>query len=143
MTAATLPETLPVERAIARDLLRWGALFAPAVIAVCALGFGRYGALTAAYAVAIVLANLVASAALLAWAAPKGPTVLMGVALGGFLGRMVVVGLAVWAVSDAAWVNLKLLAVTVLLTHLGLLAWETRYVSASLAYPALKPTGEK
>jgi hypothetical protein len=38
---------------------------------------------------------------------------------------------------------MKLLAVTVLLTHLGLLAWETRFVSASLAYPALKPTGAK
>ena len=143
MTAATLPETPAVERAIARDLVRRGAVLAPIVIAVCALGFGRDGAFTAAYAVAIVLINLVASAALLAWAAPKGPTVLMATALGGFLGRMVLVGLAVWAVNEASWVHMKLLAVTVLLTHLGLLAWETRFVSASLAYPALKPTGEK
>jgi hypothetical protein len=31
------------------------------------------------------------------------------------------------------------LALTILVTHLGLLAWETRYVSATLAYPGLKP----
>ena len=29
--------------------------------------------------------------------------------------------------------------VTIIVTHLGLLFWETRYVSASLAFPALKP----
>ena len=136
-------QTPAVERAIAKDLVRRGAVLAPVVIAVCALGFGREGAATAAYAVAIVLINLVASAALLAWAAPKGPNVIMGTALGGFIGRMILVGLAVWAVNEASWVHMKLLAVTVLLTHLGLLAWETRFVSASLAYPALKPTGEK
>jgi hypothetical protein len=143
VTAATEIQTPAVERAIAKDLVRRGAVLAPAVVIICALGFGRDGALTAGYAVAIVLINLVASAAMLAWAAPKGPTVLMATALGGFLGRMILVGLAVWAVNEASWVQMKLLAVTVLLTHLGLLAWETRFVSASLAYPALKPTGEK
>jgi hypothetical protein len=143
MTADAPFEIPPVERIIARDLLRRGAVAAPVLIAVCALAAGRTGALTAAYAVAIVVTNLVASAALLAWAAPQGPTVLMGTALGGFLFRMVLVGLAVWAVSDVDWVNVKLLAVTVLVTHLGLLAWETKYVSASLAYPALKPRGDR
>ena len=28
-----------------------------------------------------------------------------------------------------------------MITHLGLLFWETRYVSATLAYPGLKPRG--
>ena len=36
---------------------------------------------------------------------------------------------------------LKALGVTLIVTHLGLLIWETRHVSASLAYPGLKPTG--
>jgi len=35
------------------------------------------------------------------------------------------------------------LAVTILATHLGLLFWELRYVSASLAYPGLKPTSKE
>jgi hypothetical protein len=143
MTDAGMAAIPPVERMIARDLLRRGLIAAPVLVAACAAFAGRTGALTAAYALAIVLTNLVASAALLAWAAPQGPTVLMGTALGGFLGRMVIVGLAVWAVSDVSWINVKLLAVAVLVTHLGLLAWETKYVSASLAYPALKPRGDR
>ena len=52
---------------------------------------------------------------------------------------MIVLGVAVWAVHDESWVSLKLLAVAILVTHLGLLFWETRYVSATLAYPGLKP----
>jgi CBS domain-containing protein len=40
---------------------------------------------------------------------------------------------------DEPWIDLTALAVGVLVTHLGLLFWELRYVSASLAYPGLKP----
>ena len=35
------------------------------------------------------------------------------------------------------------LAILMLVTHLGLLFWELRYVSASLAFPGLKPTADK
>ena len=35
------------------------------------------------------------------------------------------------------------LAFTLVITHLGLLIWETRHVSASLAFPALKPRAQK
>jgi hypothetical protein len=42
-------------------------------------------------------------------------------------------------VKDEPWVDLVALGVTVLVTHLGLLFWELRYVSASLAFPAVKP----
>jgi hypothetical protein len=64
----------------------------------------------------------------------------MGVALGGFLVRMAAVVAAITLVRHQSWVDLPTLAVTILVTHLGLLVWETRYVSASLAFPALKPT---
>jgi hypothetical protein len=128
----------PVERIIAADLVKRGLLAAPVIVGVCALIDGRNGALSAAFALVIVLANFLASAAVLAWAA-QSPTLLMAAALTSFLVRMIVVGLAVWAVHGEAWVSLKLLAITILVTHLGLLAWETRYVSASLAYPGLKP----
>jgi hypothetical protein len=42
-------------------------------------------------------------------------------------------------VRDAGWVELVPLGLTLIVTHLGLLAWEARSVSASLAFPALKP----
>ena len=32
------------------------------------------------------------------------------------------------------------LAITIIVSHLGLLVWETRYVSLSLAYPGLGPS---
>ena len=76
---------------------------------------------------------------LLAWAARVSPSVLMATALGGFLVRMTLVGFALYLVKDLGWADLPVLAVTVLVTHLGMLFWETRYVSASLAFPALKP----
>ena len=37
------------------------------------------------------------------------------------------------------WCEFVPLGATVLLTHVGLLFWESRHVSATLAYPGLKP----
>jgi hypothetical protein len=48
-----------------------------------------------------------------------------------------------FAVRDAAWVDMVALGICVLVTHLGLLFWELRYVSLSLAFPGLKPTTDK
>ena len=66
----------------------------------------------------------------------------MAVALGGFAVRMGLVTVVLLLVKDKSWIDLTALGVTVLVTHLGLLFWELRYVSASLAFPALKP-GDK
>ena len=52
---------------------------------------------------------------------------------------MGIVAFAVFAVKDQSWVELPLLGFSLVLTHLGLLFWETRYVSVSLAFPGLKP----
>ena len=46
-------------------------------------------------------------------------------------------------IDNEPWVDLPTLAVTLLLTQLGLLFWETKYVSATLAYPGLKPDVRK
>jgi hypothetical protein len=51
------------------------------------------------------------------------------------------VTIAVLAVIHQSWVAVVPLAFTIMITHLGLLFWETRYVSATLAYPGLKPRG--
>jgi hypothetical protein len=52
---------------------------------------------------------------------------------------MMLVTAVVVAVKGSAWVDLTALAVAILVTHLTLLVWETRYVGANLAYPGLKP----
>ena len=103
---------------------------------------GGPGAASAALAVGVVIANLALSGATLSWAARTSLNLLMIAALGGFLLRMGVVVGIIALVRHEPWVDLPVLAVTLLLTQLGLLFWETRYVSATLAYPGLKPTGE-
>lgn len=139
MTAYTpLPEAPAVEKSIALDMLRRGAVVAPVAVVVAAL-FGADAAASVAYGLAIVFCNLLLSALMLGWAARKTPTILMMVALGGFFVRMGLVTVAILAVRDQDWIALWPLGIAVLASSLGLLFWETRFVSASLAFPGLKP----
>jgi hypothetical protein len=139
MTQPDMTQTPDVERELARDMIVRALPVLPLVVLVAWVTRGADGALSAAFAIGLVLANLTLSAVLLAWAARVSPSVLMATALGGFLLRMTLVAVALYAVRGLGWVDLPVLAVTVLATHLGMLFWETRYVSASLAFPALKP----
>lgn len=134
-----MPEAPAVERQLVGDMLRRGLPIVPAAVLLAALVWGTDGALSAAYGLLIVALNLLASAAMLGWAARVSPAALMVTALGGFLVRMGLVFALLFAVRDASWVEFVPLGTTVLVSHLGLLFWETRYVSASLAFPGLKP----
>jgi hypothetical protein len=134
--ATDVPE---VEKAIAFDMLKRGVWAAPVVVLAAGLLRGTDGLASAAVAVAIVLVNLVLSALSLSWAAKVSAGALMAAALGGFLVRMMLVTAVVYVVRDASWIDLPTLAVAILVTHLGLLFWELRYVPASLAFPGLKP----
>jgi hypothetical protein len=134
-----MPDAPPVERQLVGDMLRRGLPAVPVVVAAAAVGWGSDGALSAAYGLAVVAVNLLLSAAMLGWAARVSPTAMMATALGGFAVRMGLVFAALVAVRDQSWVAFVPLGITVLVSHLGLLFWETRYVSASLAFPGLKP----
>ncbi|MGE0794881.1 MAG: ATP synthase subunit I [Acidimicrobiia bacterium] len=136
------PQDVPVEREIAFDIVRRGALAAPVLVLVGAAIWGADGAASVGYGIGIVLVNLVLSALMLAWAARRSPAWLMGTALGGFMLRMGLATLAIVVVRDQAWVELVPLAIAVLVASLGLVFWETRYVSASLAFPGLKPSSK-
>jgi hypothetical protein len=137
-----LPDAPPVERELAADMFKRGLKVAPLLIAVGALADGVDGAASVAYGVAIVLLNLLLSALMLGWAAKKTASVLMMTALGGFFVRMGIVTLAILLVRHQDWVALVPMSIAVLVASLGLLFWETRYVSASLAFPGLKPSGK-
>lgn len=139
VAADATPAAADPERQIAFDMLRRGLPVLPVLVVAGAIGWGVDGALSSLFGVALVLANLVLSATMLAWAAKRGPAMLMGTALGGFLVRMVLLVVAVALVRDQPWLEVVPLGITVLVTHVGLLAWESRHVSASLAYPGLKP----
>ena len=129
----------PVETIIARDMLRRALWAAPVLIVVFGAVWGVGGALSTAYAIALVLANFLLAAALLSWTARISLGLLMGTALFGYLLRLGLIFLAVWLVRDATWMEVVPLGITIILTHLGLLFWEIRYVSLSLAFPALEP----
>jgi hypothetical protein len=128
------------EQDIAHDLVKRGLLVAPALVAVCGLIWSVDGALSSTYAIAIVCVNFVLAAALITFTARISLGLMMGVVLFGYLVRLALIGVAVLAVRDAWWVSLVPLGLTIIVTHLGLLLWELRYVSASLAFPGLKPS---
>ena len=140
MSTAAVPAAVPaVERELANDMVRRGLWVAPAIVLAAAIVWGGDGAWSAALAVAVVLVNLAVSAIALSWAARISGTALMATAMFGFAVRMGVVTLVVYLVRDEPWIDLVAFGVTILVTHLGLLFWELRYVSASLAFPGLKP----
>ena len=129
-----------VEAQIVADMARRALPAFPVLILATGLVWGVDGALSAAFAVGLAVANLVLSAVLLARAARISLALLMAAALGGFILRLVLLTAVVWAVADRPWVEMVPLGLTLIVTHLGMLLWETRHVSASLAFPGVKPT---
>lgn len=142
--AATLRDTGEMgpapEPMVAKDMVRRSLPFIPVLLVAAAALWGTDGVASAAYAIAIVLVNLVLAAFMLSAAARISYAFLMGAALFGFLLRLGLVSIAVLAVKDASWVEPVALGLTLIVTHLALLLWELRHVSISLAYPGLKPS---
>jgi hypothetical protein len=128
------------ERDVARDMVKRGLVVAPFLVAVGWAIWGAGGAASTAYGIAIVCVNFLLSAALITVTARISLGLMMGAVLFGYVGRLALIFLAIWLVKDAAWVSLVPLGLTIIVTHLGLLFWELRYVSASLAFPGLKPS---
>ena len=79
----------------------------------------------------------------MAYTAPISLALMMGASLFGYLVRLGLIFLAVMLIKDFSWVSLKALGCTIIVTHLGLLFWELKYISASLAFPGLKPTKQE
>ena len=139
MDAAPPVETRPVERRIALDLARHGLLVAPAVVLVVGLFRGVDGAASAALGLGVCVLNFFSAALTLAWGARRSGNALMGVALGGFLFRMLsIVVVMIVAQALFGWVDVVVLGLTLFTAHLGLLFWELRSVSFSFAAPGLR-----
>jgi len=128
------------ERQVSRDLVKRGLFVGPLLVAVCAVIWGLDGAVGAIYGIGLVLLNFVLSAALITYTARISVGLMMGAVLFGYLIRLGLIFLAVLLVRDATWISLMALGLTIIVTHLGLLLWELRYVSATLAFPGLKPS---
>ncbi|MEO6120734.1 MAG: ATP synthase subunit I [Acidimicrobiales bacterium] len=133
------PAVPPVEREVVADMARRGLPLCGLLIVAGAVGWGAAGAVSAAAAVALVLVNFVAAAALLGWAAGVSSQALMGAALGGFVLRLGLLVVAITVLKGQSFVAWPPLAISLLVSHLGLLLWELRHVSATLAYPGVRP----
>lgn len=131
------------EAAIVRDIVKHGLIASPILLAVSAMIWGIHGAYSCAYALAIVFGNFAVAAALVAYTARVSYALMMASMMFGYILRMGLVAVAVFMVRNMAWVELVPLGLTIILAHLGLLFWELRYVSLSLAYPGLKPKKQK
>ena len=144
MTSESTPMTQRLEGeapevTVSLDIVKKGLYAAPVIVAVCAVFAGLDGAFSALYGVGLVLVNFAFSAALVAGTARISLGLMMGAVMFGYIGRLGLIFLAVILVRDASWISLTALGLTIIVTHLGLLVWEMRYVAASLAFPALKP----
>ncbi len=131
------------EVAVSTDMIKRGLLVGPVLIAVCAVIWGLDGAWSSAYGIAIVLTNFALAAAFIASAARISLGLMMAATLFGYIIRLALIFLAVWLVKDAGWISFPALGSTIIITHLGLLFWEMKYVALSLAHPGLKPTTTK
>ena len=127
------------EVGVSNDMIKRGLMVAPVLIGICAVIWGGNGAWSSAYGIAIVLANFALAAGLIAGAARISIALMMGATLFGYLIRLGLIFVAVFLVKDAGWISLPALGSTIIVTHLGLLFWEMKYVALSLAHPGLKP----
>src|SRR3954469_14081468 len=135
----TAPDPDMIESRIAKDIVRHALWVAPVAILALGLWKGVGGALGVALALVVVLANFLITGALLGWAARISPAMIMAVSLGGFLVWLIVIFGMGLLVQQIDAVNLDVFVVSVLVLHLGLLFWEMRSISFSLASPRLKP----
>lgn len=136
---AEAPVAPLVEREVALDIVKHGLMIAPVVVFAAGLIRGWDGASSAAIALGIVLVNFVAAAAIMSRAAKSGPTAIGAAALGGYVVRLAVILVALVVLRHQPWIDLPTLGIVIVGTHLGLLVWEMKYVSLTLAAPGLKP----
>jgi hypothetical protein len=127
------------ELEIARDLARRALWALPAAVVVSWLIWRWPGVASTLFAIALVVVNFLAAAWLNSRAARIGVAALGAVAMFGFLIRLGIIFLAFLLVKDMAWFEVLPFGLTVVITHLGLLFWEMQHISASLAFPGLKP----
>ena len=128
------------EGAIARDLTRRAIWVAPVFLLLGAVGWGITGLLSSALALVLVAVNFRLGAAIISRAAQISINALYGAVLGGYVARLALMTAVVLTVKAIGLLATVPFAITLLVTHLGLLAWESRHVAMTLAAPGLKPT---
>jgi hypothetical protein len=138
--APRTPESVDhIESRIARDLVKHALYAAPTAIVAVGIWRGVDAGAAVALALALVIGNFLLSAAILGAAARRSPEMLMGVALMSFLVRLVLLTAIGVGIKELDIVDWPVFCITLVVSYLGLLFWEMRSISTSLASPGLKP----
>lgn len=130
------------ELEVARDLARRAVPLAPVLLVAAAIGWGWSGVASSAIGVGLVVVNFLLAALIISTTIRVSLNALMAGVMFGFILRLALLTVAVVLLRKFSWIDDIPLLFTVLITHIALLMWETRYVSMSLAYPGLKPRGK-
>ncbi len=128
-----------IESTIARDLAKHAIYAAPAVVIIAAVLEGGAGALGATLALGVVTINFLLAAAVLGRAAKVSTGALMSASLLSFAVRLAIITAFGFVVKQIDAVHFPTFGIVLVGAHLGLLFWEMRHVSLTLAYPGLKP----
>jgi uncharacterized membrane protein len=131
--------TPAVEREIAVHIAKHGAVAAPLIIAAATALRGWNGLTSSAIGVAIVIVNFLVAAAIMTRAARSGPAAIGGAAAGGYIARLAIIVIALVALRHRSWIDLPTLGVVIVGTHIGLLFYEMKFLSITLAAPGLRP----
>jgi hypothetical protein len=138
--APRTPESVDhIESRIARDLVKHALYAAPIAIVAVGIWRGVDAGAAVALALALVIGNFLLSAAILGAAARRSPEMLMGVALMSFLVRLILLTAIGVGIKELDIVDWPVFCITLVVSYLGLLFWEMRSISTSLASPGLKP----
>lgn len=139
------PATVPapsidqIESRIAHDIARHALIVAPIAIIGVGIGLGVSAGAAVALALALVVGNFIAAAWVLGWVARTAPDLLMGAAMMSFLVRLVLITAIGVGVKELGIVDFQVFCITLIASYLGLLVWEMRSISLSMASPGLKP----
>ena len=136
-------DNLEPEKRIANHLASRAFFVSPLFLIIGIIGWGLSGAASVFLALLLVVVNFLGGAAIITQCVKISLNMLYGGVLGGYVIRLALMTGVVMLARNFDWFETVPFAMTLLVTHLGLLATETRYISASLAFPDLKPTNSK
>ena len=136
---APTPSIDQIESRIAHDIARHALIVAPIAIIGVGIWLGVPAGAGVALALALVVGNFIAAAWVLGWVARTAPDLLMGAAMMSFLVRLVLITAIGVGVKELGIVDFQVFCITLIASYLGLLFWEMRSISLSMASPGLKP----
>lgn len=127
-----------IEKRMASHMVRWGAIVSPFLLVASFLIWSTRGLESSAYAIVLVLINFLVTAKLMEIGGRISLATLMGAALGSFIFDLVLLTAAVIPFANSSWMNLWALGLTLIVTHLGLVAFEATTISTRMAFMDLR-----